>query len=52
VQQGLAELTAYLMLATSGLRAAIDDEQSESIVWTDEQGRSRAATFPMIIYAL
>lgn len=52
VQQGLAELAAYIKLATHDMRAAIDDEQSETIAWTDELGRSREATVPLIIYAL
>lgn len=52
VQQGLAELAAYMKLATHDMRAAIDDEQSETIAWTDELGRSRQATVPLIIYAL
>jgi hypothetical protein len=52
VRQGLAELAAYMKLATHDVRAAIDDEQSETIAWTDEQGRSHEATLPLIIYAL
>jgi hypothetical protein len=52
VQHGLAELAAYMKLATHDLRAAIDDEQSETIAWTDELGRPREATVPLIIYAL
>lgn len=51
LQQGLAELATYLKLATSDTQAAIDDDQTETIVWTDEHGHARQATLPLIIYA-
>jgi hypothetical protein len=50
IEQGLAELAAYLKLATQDLHAAIDDDKSEVVVWTDDRGRQRAATLPLIIY--
>jgi hypothetical protein len=50
IEQGLAELATYLKLATQDMRAAIDDEQAEVVAWTDERGRRRQATLPLIIY--
>ena len=52
LEQGLAELATYLKLATQDVHAAIDDEQSETVSWLDERGRTRHATLPLIIYAL
>ncbi|MFP5394193.1 MAG: DUF3375 domain-containing protein, partial [Gammaproteobacteria bacterium] len=52
LEQGLAELATYLKLATQDLRAAIDDEHTESVSWLDEHGQLRHATLPLIIYAL
>lgn len=51
LEQGLAELAAYLKLATQDSKAAIDDDASEKVRWTDEQGRVREATLPLIIYS-
>lgn len=51
LEQGLAELAGYLKLATQDHKAAIDDDQSEQVHWTDEQGRARQATLPLIIYS-
>jgi hypothetical protein len=50
IEQGLAELATYLKLATRDLHAAIDDERTEIVAWTDERGRRRQATLPLIIY--
>ena len=52
IEQGLAELATYLKLATQESHAAIDDERTEVVDWTDERGRHRQATLPLIIYAL
>ncbi|WP_426117426.1 DUF3375 domain-containing protein [Massilia sp. PWRC2] len=51
LEQGLAELAGYLKLATQDRKAVIDDDQSEQVHWTDEQGRARQATLPLIIYS-
>jgi hypothetical protein len=51
IEQGLAEIAAYLKLATDSADAAIDDGQTETVYWTDEHGRGRQATLPLIIYA-
>lgn len=52
IEQGLAELTTYLKLATHDLTSAIDDERREEVHWTDADGRLRKATLPLIIYTL
>ena len=52
VRQGLAELATYLKLATHDMQSAIDDERTETIEWTDNAGRLRKATLPLIIYTL
>lgn len=51
IEQGLAELATYLKLATQDMHAAIDDEQSEAVSWTEPGGRQWQATLPLIIYA-
>jgi hypothetical protein len=51
IEQGLAELATYLKLATQDMHAAIDDEQTEAVFWTEPGGRQRQATLPLIIYA-
>lgn len=50
IRHGLAELAAYFNLATHDLQAAIDDDRTEVVSWTDESGRRREATLPLIIY--
>ncbi|RJG11158.1 DUF3375 domain-containing protein [Massilia cavernae] len=52
VKQGLAELATYLKLATHDMQSAIDDERTETIEWTDDAGKLRKATLPLIIYTL
>jgi len=50
LEQGLAELVAYLSLAAADGKAVIDDERSETITWTDEHGVQRRATLPTVIF--
>lgn len=50
IRHGLAELSAYVHLATHELQAAIDDDRTEVVAWTDESGCRREATLPLIIY--
>lgn len=52
IEQGLAELAAYMKLATGDVQAAIDDERTETVTWIDERGQARRATLPLIIYAV
>lgn len=50
LEQGLAELVAYLSLAAEDRNAVIDDEHAQTIAWSDEVGTSRRATLPLVIF--
>lgn len=50
IEQGLAEVATYFKLATQDLAAMIDDERTETVHWTDQDGRGRQATLPLIIF--
>jgi hypothetical protein len=52
IEQGLAELAAYLKLATQDAAAVIDDERSETVHWLDAGGRQRQATLPLVVFTL
>jgi hypothetical protein len=51
LEHGLAELVAYLSLASEDPAAAIDDDHRQTVVWTDPSGVSRQATLPHIVFA-
>jgi hypothetical protein len=51
LEQGLAELIAYLSLASDDPAASIDEQRRETIAWTDGQGRRRQARVPLVIFA-
>jgi hypothetical protein len=51
LEQGLAELVAYLSLATEDDRAVIDDGQRQELMWVDTGGVNRRATLPMVIFS-
>ena len=51
LEQGLAELVAYLSLATEDDRAVIDDGQKQELWWVDAQGTRRRATLPLVIFS-
>lgn len=50
LQQGLAELVAYLSLAAADRKAVIDEQTPQSVAWTDETGRIRRARLPAVVY--
>jgi hypothetical protein len=50
IEQGLAELIAYLSLAAEDRRALIDDTDTQTLVWTDSDGKQRQATLPLVIF--
>lgn len=50
LQQGLAELVAWLTLATGEARGLIDDSRLETVAWTDDTGRPRHATMPTVVF--
>lgn len=50
LERGLAELVAYLSLASDDDRAIIDESHVETVVWTDSSGCARQASLPMVIF--
>lgn len=54
LQQGLAELVAYLQLADNGFKAVVDEEVTETILWRgrDSAGEERLkeARLPRVIF--
>jgi uncharacterized protein DUF3375 len=50
LQQGLSELVAWLSLATSEGHNIIDESRPQTIRWTDENGSSREATLPTVLF--
>jgi flagellar motility protein MotE (MotC chaperone) len=51
LEQGLAELVAWLSIATGDGCAAIDEACSQTVSWTDPSGRERCATLPSVVFA-
>jgi hypothetical protein len=50
LEQGLAELVAYMSLAALDDKAVIDDTRIQTVSWTDELGASRQATLPTVTF--
>jgi hypothetical protein len=50
LEQGLAELVAWLTLATGEGRGLIDDSRVQTITWTDDTGRPRQAKIPTVVF--
>lgn len=50
LQQGLAELVAYLALASEDRRAVFDDLSPDTVYWQDVNGMRRQATLPRVIF--
>ncbi len=50
LQQGLAELVAYLSIAGADRHALFDDNQAQAIDWQDDEGRLRQAHLPRVIF--
>lgn len=51
LEQGLAELVAYLSLAAEDERALIDDSCTQTVVWTDARGLDLRASLPTVIFS-
>jgi hypothetical protein len=51
LEQGLAELVAYLSLATEDDAAVIDDRTKQELSWVDSEGTWRRATLPLVIFS-
>lgn len=50
LELGLAELVAWLSLATGESPAAIDENVSRSVTWMDDEGVARTATVPEVVF--
>ncbi|CAM5206863.1 hypothetical protein OURE66S_01115 [Oligella ureolytica] len=51
LQQGLAELIAWLELATANSHCSFNEDQTQLISWYDSQGIQRRASVPLIIFS-
>lgn len=51
LEHGLAELVAYLSLAAESRSAVIDDRYTQVLTWTDQEGKIRRATLPLVIFS-
>ncbi len=51
LEHGLAELIAYLELATNSFHAAIDEDNLDTVRWSSEsEGKQRESTLPRVIF--
>jgi cell division protein FtsB len=50
LELGLAELVSYLAIADEDRHAVIDDTAEELVEWIDDQGVSRRARVPLVLY--
>jgi hypothetical protein len=51
LEQGLAELIAYLSLEDPSFEVVFDAAHSDEVVWDDPSGRTRVATLPKVTFA-
>jgi hypothetical protein len=51
IEKGLAELVAYMSIASEDDSAMIDDRTKQTIEWMDEDGVRRQATLPLVIFS-
>ena len=51
LEQGLAELVAWLGLAADEQGASIDDSREHTVAWRDPDGRARRARIPEVIFS-
>jgi hypothetical protein len=50
LEQGLAELVAYLSIAVDDPKAVIDEERPQTLAWKDPVRGSRQATMPLVLF--
>jgi hypothetical protein len=50
LEQGLAEVIAYLSIAADDPANLIDDRRTQTVRWRDEAGVERQATLPLVIF--
>ena len=50
LQQGLAELVAYLQLASVAAKSVVEDDTRDTVRWTAGDGKERSANMPRVIF--
>lgn len=50
LELGLAELVAYLSIASEDPNSVIDDQSKTAIEWIDDDGKFRRATMPHVVF--
>jgi len=50
LERGLAELVAYLSIASDDSNSVIDDQLKTRIGWVDDEGTTRQATMPRVVF--
>jgi hypothetical protein len=50
IEQGLAELVAWLSLASGDSPSVIDEDRPQTVRWIDPNGATREATLPTIVF--
>jgi cell division protein FtsB len=50
LEQGLAELVAYLQLASERANTVVDDTTSETVAWQGSDGQHKQARLPRVIF--
>ena len=50
LQQGLAELVAYLQLAVESIKAMVDEAASDTVTWQTPDGFSKQARLPRVVF--
>lgn len=50
LEQGLAELVAYMTLAAADRKALIDDQETQTLFWNDPVRGLRQATMPLVVF--
>lgn len=50
LRQGLAELVAWLAIATEDGQGLLDDDHPQQLAWQDDHGRWRRARLPRVIF--
>ena len=50
LDQGLAEVVAYMSLAADDIKALIDGGRKQTVVWSDAALGPRQATIPLVVF--
>jgi len=50
LEHGLAELVAWLTLASEDRKSLFDEDTRASVAWLDATGKPRRATLPRVIF--